>query len=106
MVIVLPNSTAILLDVDQLLNASFLSELIAIPDRRLNFSNGFFFQIVNCSTLKLMSATCNIVAFLICTILNDFHKNNLINDANYEWEGADSKAVYGTKKLFVDQKQI
>ena len=33
-----------LVDDDQLLTASFLSELIAIRDRRLSFSNGFFFS--------------------------------------------------------------
>jgi hypothetical protein len=42
-----------LVDDDQLLTASFLSELIAIRDRRLSFSNGFFFQVVNCLTSKL-----------------------------------------------------
>jgi hypothetical protein len=41
---------------DQLLTASFLSELIAIRDRRLNFSNGFFFS--NCELSDIISYAC------------------------------------------------
>jgi hypothetical protein len=40
-----------LVDDDLLLTVSFLSELMAIRDRRLSFSNGFLFQTANCLTL-------------------------------------------------------
>jgi hypothetical protein len=47
-----------LLDDDQLLTASFLSELIAIRDRRLNFSNGFFFS--NCELSDIITYVCTL----------------------------------------------
>jgi hypothetical protein len=41
---------------DQLLTASFLSELIAIRDQWLNFSNGFFFS--NCELSDIITYVC------------------------------------------------